>query len=76
MAYFGTARPETVLEPIDKAKKVEVYTGNGVKLVPGMTVGEYQKEIMQSIYLSVAEDDVKEVKRDEGLSSRVGVAAA
>ena len=55
MAYFGRAAPETVLEPIGTKKKIrdrgaEVWEANGVKVWNGITVGEYGKMVMESIY--------------------------
>lgn len=52
MAYFGTAMPETVLEPIVAGNGVEVerFGYNGVELRRGMTVGEYGDLIMRNIY--------------------------
>lgn len=52
MAYFGTATPDTVLEPIVMTGEAEVekFGYNGVELRPGMTVGEYGDLIMRNIY--------------------------
>lgn len=53
MAYFATAAPETVLEPLQAggdSTKLEGYDVNGVVIQPGITVGEYEKKIMESIY--------------------------
>ena len=60
MAYFGTATPDTVLEPIilKEGLKVEDFGYNGVKIRPGMTVGEYGDIIMQNIY-GIAAVEVK-----------------
>ncbi len=51
MAYFGTATPEAVLEPIftGNGMKVERFGYNGVELRKGMTVGEYGL-IMRNVY--------------------------
>lgn len=53
MAYFAAATPDTVLEPLrDGADgtKLEGYNVNGVVIRPGITVGEYETKIMESIY--------------------------
>jgi isopenicillin N synthase-like dioxygenase len=50
MAYFGSANPDTVLEPIVEGRTVEKYVTNGIELEPGITVGELSKMIMRGIY--------------------------
>ena len=53
MAYFGAASPETVLEPIrasEERENIKQYEANGIVIRPGITVGEYGKMIMESIY--------------------------
>lgn len=51
MAYFGAASPETKLEPIRQGSEaVSEYSSNGIKIPPGITVGELSKMIMESIY--------------------------
>jgi isopenicillin N synthase-like dioxygenase len=55
MAYFGTAGPETVLEPIGRERgaregEMETYVANGFVLRPGITVGKYRAMIMKGIY--------------------------
>jgi isopenicillin N synthase-like dioxygenase len=53
MAYFGAASPETVLEPIkigNEQDQIRSYQANGVTIEPGITVGEYGRIIMESIY--------------------------
>ena len=59
MAYFGRAAPETVLEPIGERAKLGKYNTNGFDIYPGITVGEYGKLIMESIYGTA----VQEVKQ-------------
>ena len=68
MAYFGAASPETVLEPIisnESGEGMGRYDVNGVVIEPGVTVGEYGRMIMESIYGSGAE------KREEGVGGRM-----
>lgn len=51
MAYFGSAAPETVLEPLSGGgEKMGAYSTNGITVYPGITVGEYGKQIMEKIY--------------------------
>ncbi|KAL6248894.1 hypothetical protein RBB50_003957 [Rhinocladiella similis] len=50
MAYFGAANPDTVLQPIVPCEKMETYYSNGFEVVPGITVGELNRMIMQGIY--------------------------
>lgn len=50
MAYFGKARSETVLHPIQAEDELQTYYTNGVELRPGMTVGELSSTIMRNIY--------------------------
>ncbi|KIW28389.1 uncharacterized protein PV07_08057 [Cladophialophora immunda] len=50
MAYFGSANPETVLQPIVPGRQVEKYYSNGLELEPGVTVGELRHKIMSNIY--------------------------
>ena len=53
MAYFGAASPETVLEPLqagDEQDRMGTYNANGVTIQPGITVGEYGRLVMESIY--------------------------
>lgn len=52
MAYFGSANPETVLEPLagGSQERLKGYNANGIVINPGITVGEYQRKIMEKIY--------------------------
>lgn len=53
MAYFGKASPDTVLQPVKAAGEqdnLENYKANGVTISPGITVGEYSKIVMDSLY--------------------------
>ena len=51
MAYFGSADPATVLQPIKNPhRKMEMYSANGMMIPQGITVGEYGRRIMESIY--------------------------
>ena len=50
MAYFGAANPETILQPIVPGRTLTKYYSNGLELKPGVTVGELQRMIMESIY--------------------------
>lgn len=53
MAYFGSADPATVLRPLvndGSAETLKGYNANGIEVSPGITVGEYQKKIMEKIY--------------------------
>ena len=65
MAYFGAASPDTILEPVKPAangEKLKDYNANGVVIQPGITVGEYGKLIMQSIYGAGVEKDEEGAK--------------
>ena len=71
MAYFGTANPETVLEPIVAKGETMVprkFGYNGVELVSGMTVGEYGDLIMRNIYGPAAVE--KKVLEDTGVDEK------
>ena len=52
MAYFGAASPDTVLEPIKSGTGLQMknYEANGIVIQPGITVGEYGRIVMESIY--------------------------
>jgi isopenicillin N synthase-like dioxygenase len=50
MAYFAKASPDTVLQPIDPGRNGQRYFTNGFEILPGMTVGEVSKKVMQNIY--------------------------
>lgn len=52
MAYFGTAAPDTVLEPVvaRDGAKVQKFGYNGVEIEAGITAGRYGDLIMQNIY--------------------------
>jgi hypothetical protein len=50
MAYFGTANPETVLQPLLAGQKMSKYATNGFELEPGITVGELNRMVMRNIY--------------------------
>lgn len=50
MAYFGTANPDTVLQPIVSGKQLDKCYSNRLELKPGATVGELSKMIMRNIY--------------------------
>lgn len=69
MAYFGAASPDTVLEPlkVDGAEAFEKYEANGLTIPPGITVGEYSKMIMASIYGA----GIHEKREDVGGASSV-----
>lgn len=50
MAYFGTANPETVLQPLLEDQRMSKYATNGLELEPGVTVGELNRMVMRNIY--------------------------
>ncbi|KAG0650871.1 non sense mediated decay [Hyphodiscus hymeniophilus] len=50
MAYFGSAHPDTVLQPIMAGKTMGKYHSNGFDIEPGITVGQLNAMIMKSIY--------------------------
>jgi isopenicillin N synthase-like dioxygenase len=50
MAYFAKASPDTVLQPIRPELNGQKYFTNGFEILPGMTVGEVSKKVMQNIY--------------------------
>lgn len=50
MAYFGTATPETILEPLFSERRITKYVTNGIEIHPGITVGELNRMIMRQIY--------------------------
>ncbi|KAK6366319.1 hypothetical protein LTS17_010825 [Exophiala oligosperma] len=68
MAYFGAANPDTVLQPIvacgEKKKKMDTYYSNGFELVPGITVGELNRMIMQGIYGAAFESSSSKKQED------------
>lgn len=62
MAYFGAASPDTILEPIRDAGENEDlnnYNANGIIIQPGITVGEYGRRVMESIYGTNVEQQEK-----------------
>jgi hypothetical protein len=50
MAYFGSADPDTILEPIVKGKSVEKHVWNRIELQPGMRIAELSRLIIRGIY--------------------------
>jgi isopenicillin N synthase-like dioxygenase len=50
MAYFGAANPDTVLQPLLSGVTMGEYLSNGLRIEPGITVGELNRQIMTSIY--------------------------
>lgn len=51
MAYFGSASPDTILEPITSGgEKMGAYNMNGITIYPGISVGEYGRLVMEKIY--------------------------
>lgn len=70
MAYFGSADPATVLQPLNNgsAEGLKGYNANGIEVSPGITVGEYQKKIMEKIYGA-------SVKQENSSSGAVATAA-
>ncbi|KAG0646353.1 non sense mediated decay [Hyphodiscus hymeniophilus] len=57
MAYFCAANPETVLEPLGGEEESVAYEANGMVIERGITVGEYGKRIMESIYGSKMKEE-------------------
>ena len=49
MAYFCTANPETMLEPLCE-DEAGTYETNGIAIEKGLTVGELGTRIMEGIY--------------------------